>query len=164
MNPAVQNLPLRDIHLPAAVSWWPPAIGWWVLLLIIILLFVAVYLLFRKLTRPVIKKSAKAELKHLVETWRTENNRQALLQNLSILLRRIGISYLPRSESAGITGKRWYQMLNSLVKKSALSDETIELLVSAPYRPTIDVPDAQIEQLLSEVQQWVNELSAEARH
>ena len=27
---------LRDIHLPAEPSWWPPAPGWWVLALILI--------------------------------------------------------------------------------------------------------------------------------
>ena len=24
-------LPLRDLHLPDAIGWWPPAPGWWVL-------------------------------------------------------------------------------------------------------------------------------------
>ena len=33
MNPTidVSQLPLRDIHLPGSVGWWPPAIGWWLL-------------------------------------------------------------------------------------------------------------------------------------
>ena len=44
MNPAASNLQLRDIHLPDAVSWWPPAPGWWLLLggLLLALLFIRV--------------------------------------------------------------------------------------------------------------------------
>ena len=25
-------LPLRDLHLPDAIGWWPPAPGWWVVI------------------------------------------------------------------------------------------------------------------------------------
>ncbi|MDP7406676.1 MAG: DUF4381 domain-containing protein, partial [SAR324 cluster bacterium] len=25
---------LRDVHLPPAVSWWPPAPGWWIIFFI----------------------------------------------------------------------------------------------------------------------------------
>ena len=33
MNPTIDysQLPLRDIHLPGAIGWWPPALGWWLL-------------------------------------------------------------------------------------------------------------------------------------
>ena len=31
-----QALPLRDIQLPDAVSWWPLAMGWWLLLLVMV--------------------------------------------------------------------------------------------------------------------------------
>ncbi|MGH8222486.1 MAG: DUF4381 family protein, partial [Woeseiaceae bacterium] len=27
-----QQIPLRDLHLPEAVGWWPPAPGWWLLI------------------------------------------------------------------------------------------------------------------------------------
>jgi len=36
MNPA--DLPLRDVHVPVAPSWWPPAPGWWGVFIIIALL------------------------------------------------------------------------------------------------------------------------------
>ena len=39
-------IPLRDIHLPQAVGWWPLAPGWWVL---IALAFAGlVYLLYKQ--------------------------------------------------------------------------------------------------------------------
>jgi len=40
MNPA--DLPLRDVHLPPAPSWWPLAPGWWMILAIITLIIVVV--------------------------------------------------------------------------------------------------------------------------
>ena len=27
---------LRDVHMPADPSWWPPAIGWWILLVLVL--------------------------------------------------------------------------------------------------------------------------------
>ena len=29
-------LPLRDLHLPEAIGWWPLAPGWWVLLAMLV--------------------------------------------------------------------------------------------------------------------------------
>lgn len=34
---ANSTLVLRDIHQPAAPSWWPPAPGWWVLFVVVVL-------------------------------------------------------------------------------------------------------------------------------
>lgn len=163
MNPA-QTLPLRDIHLPGAVSWWPPAIGWWITLALVILMLWLSFWLFRRLTRPVVKKSAKAQWATLLDEYRQSADKQAFMQQLSVLLRRIGISYLPRSETAGITGKAWYRRLNELVNKPALYEQSIELLSSAPYRVQADIPDQQIEHLINDVQHWIDALAREARH
>ena len=163
MNPT-QNLPLRDIHLPDAVSWWPLAPGWWIALALLIICVAGLYWLVKTLTKPVIKKSARAELQHLLDDYAEHRDAQKLLQQLSVLMRRIGISYLPRSEAAGITGRAWYQQLNELVKGQPLSDASIDLLVSAPYRPGIELPEQQLESLLKEVRQWVGALSREAAY
>ena len=43
MDPS--EIPIRDLHLPEAIGWWPLAPGWWVL---IVLLGIGLLLLLRK--------------------------------------------------------------------------------------------------------------------
>jgi cbb3-type cytochrome oxidase subunit 3 len=52
-------LPLKDIHLPEAISWWPPAIGWWLLLVLIPLTVFILVWAYRYLTRKTAVKTAK---------------------------------------------------------------------------------------------------------
>ncbi|MEJ2181709.1 MAG: DUF4381 domain-containing protein [Gammaproteobacteria bacterium] len=56
MNPDIVSLPLRDIHMPDTVYWWPLAIGWWILLgllvAIVAITYIYKYLKKRKLDSP----------------------------------------------------------------------------------------------------------------
>ena len=52
-------LPLKDIHLPEAIGWWPLAPGWWILLLLIGLLIFAVVIWLRRLARQAFVKHAQ---------------------------------------------------------------------------------------------------------
>ncbi len=158
------SLPLRDIHLPDAVSWWPPAIGWWVALVLAIVLLTALALLIKRWTKPVVKKSATREWRALADAYAEDRNQLKLLQSLSVLLRRIGISYLARNEVAGLTGKDWYRRLNALSKGQPFSDESIRLLSDAPYRVKGDIPAQQVDELLQQTQQWLAGLAREGRH
>ncbi len=161
---AQASLPLRDIHLPDAVSWWPPAIGWWVTLVLVIVLLVVVAMLIKRWTQPVVKKSATREWRALTDAYAKDHDQLKLLQSLSVLLRRIGISYLARNEVAGLTGKDWYQRLNALSKGQPFSDQSIRLLSDAPYRINSDIPPQQLDELLQQTQQWLAGLAREARH
>ncbi|MEM8682735.1 MAG: DUF4381 domain-containing protein [Pseudomonadota bacterium] len=38
MNPT--EIPIRDLHLPPEISWWPLAPGWWVILAIVAIVLV----------------------------------------------------------------------------------------------------------------------------
>lgn len=163
MNPG-QNLPLRDIHLPDAVSWWPLAPGWWILLAIVVVTVIGLYLLIRRLTKPVIKKSARAELQQVLDDYAEHQDAEKLVQQLSILMRRIGISYLPRHQSAGVTGNSWYECLNGISRNAPLSPQSIELLSSAPYRPGLKIEQSQLDALIEDVRNWVAGLPREAAH
>ncbi|MCK4709249.1 MAG: DUF4381 domain-containing protein [Gammaproteobacteria bacterium] len=160
MNPT-DSLPLRDIHLPDPVSWWPPAMGWWFLLLFGLIVLWALFVLIKKLTKPVLRKSAKAELAVVISAYDEHQDKHLLVQQLSVLLRRIGISYLPRNETAGVAGVQWYKKINQLVEKNRFSDDMIQLLSHSPYQQKPDLDEQKIKTLIAQTQQWVSALSRE---
>ena len=83
------DLPLRDIHLPEPVSWWPPAPGWWLLAGLLILLAVGALLVWRWYRRGRLGRSARRALERVFVDYRHHGEPQRLLRELSVLLRRI---------------------------------------------------------------------------
>ena len=163
------NLPLRDIHLPDSVSWWPPAIGWWLVLVLSLLLIGVLIYSVRQFMKPRLKKRAKAAIDAVISDYRVHGDALQFLQALSIILRRVGISYLDRNEVSGIHGVAWYHRLNQLTDKP-LSDDSIDLLSEAPYRSVLDGKTDQVTGLIEQLQGWVSGLpkypvkQSEGRH
>jgi hypothetical protein len=147
------QLPLKDIHIPQAISGWPPAIGWWLLALLIVLLIAGSFWLVKRLTRKTAVKTAK----HLMLTLKqnTEIDNQQKLVELSKLMRRVAMSNLPRDKVAGLTGRDWLLFLDHSVQGALFSDGIGQLLAAAPYRKT-QPSDDQISQLISLCQDWLN--------
>ncbi|MFQ5589272.1 MAG: DUF4381 domain-containing protein [Nitrospiria bacterium] len=135
----VESLPLRDIHLPDPVSWWPPAPGWWVLLGGLILLLLAL-LAFRVVhRRRRVRVAALKALQAISLDFSTDRDAHRLVKSLSILLRRTCLSYFPRAEVAGLTGEKWLRFLDDCLDWGNLTDRFSEgdgrVLISAPYQP-----------------------------
>ena len=158
MNPA-DALNLRDIYLPDAVSWWPPAVGWWVSGILLLIIIVGFWLFIKRLKAPSLIKSAKVEIEQIISLYESHADQQRLVQELSIALRRIGISYLPREQAAGVLGRAWYDQLNQLSKKATLSDEVIRMLLQAPYQKSLQMNEQQIETLTQQIGGWVSGLA-----
>lgn len=155
----MNELPLRDIHLPAAVSAWPPAIGWWILAALMIAILIAAVLFYKhhknKTPKPAYKKIALKELFALQKQYQGQPNSIELLRSISALLRRIALSYLPRETVAGLTGEEWIKQLNAL-SNSTFNKELGQLLANAPYRAEAIYDDAA---LLQQCEQWIKNLS-----
>ena len=158
MNPT-DSLPLRDIHLPDPVSWWPPAMGWWILLLVSLIVIWALIALIKKLRRPVLKKSAKAEIATVLKDYNHHQDQHLLIQQLSITIKRIGISYLQRNQTAGMSGLEWYSKINQLVEKNQFSDDVIKLLSLGPYQEKPELNNEIVNEIIHQTQQWVSALS-----
>lgn len=149
----MKELELRDIHLPADVSWWPPAIGWWVLLLLFILMLVALYFVIKKLKQVSVRKMALIEFESIKDKYHANQDKTVLSQQLSQLLRQVMLSSGNRSDVANLTGEAWLNQLNSLNTKAELSQQWLDIMAQSSYQKTADF-DAHA--LLDHIQHWLD--------
>ena len=121
------ELPLRDIHLPDAVSWFPPGPGIWMLVALAGLLLVAIYW-FRRRT---LRRAALAEYARIETRFRSHGNEHRLASDLSELVRRVAIARADnRGDVAGLTGDAWLRYLARTTP--ALASQ--RMLLTAPYQ------------------------------
>jgi len=154
---------LRDIHMPEAVSWWPPAPGWW-LLLALLLLCVAVLIRWLKkrrhrqaqpaqFSRRDIVKAALAELDRLDGLAAAGADSSGLAMDLSALLRRTAIALHAGDDAriAGLSGDDWLHWLDAQWDEHGFSEGCGRTLLDAPYRRHGQVDMASLLQL---VRRW----------
>jgi len=112
MNPP-DALPLRDIHLPDAVSWWPPGYGWWLLVLAAALLTAVRLVRNRPAGRRVarVRELALQELSEVEARYRASRDARDAVASVSILLKRLALSLAPREQVAALTGEAWRHWL-----------------------------------------------------
>ncbi|MCH9695658.1 MAG: DUF4381 domain-containing protein [Gammaproteobacteria bacterium] len=145
------ELPLRDLHLPEAVSWWPLAPGWW--FIIAVLAGLLVWLLRRafdnwRANAP--RRFAIRELGSIESDFRQHGNAVLMAQKVSELLRRSMLAYAPRNEVAGLTGESWLQWLDNGLSVPYFHTEGGKSLLQLPYRdPESDVSDVDTNALLA---------------
>ena len=161
MNPeALQQL--KDIHLPAAVSWWPPAPGWWLLAALVLALLAALIWLVRKRRRALLlHRQALQALETIRQEYAQNQDAQRLAAELSALLRRVAISIQDNKDVAGLTGENWLRWLDEQWPREDFSAGAGRQLLELPYRPV--APDYDPEPLLQLVSDWISRVSRERR-
>lgn len=142
---------LRDIHLPAPVSFWPPAPGWWLLAGLLVLLLIAAVWWWRRYRRTAYRRAALKELQQLQQALQQGQADTPILIELSILLRRVAISRYGRQQVAALNGKDWLAFLDRSGRTTQFSAQG-QALLEAPYRR-----DAAIsaEPLLTLAKHWL---------
>lgn len=134
-----EQLPLRDLHLPEAIGWWPLAPGWW---LLIALAVVAMVVLFRRYLRTrargAARRHALLQLKELTAEFEQHRDAVAFSSALSALLRRTMLAYAPRQEVAGLTGDEWLAWLDKDLDQPRFQSEAGRKLLELPYRAPRD--------------------------
>ncbi|ANO52349.1 DUF4381 domain-containing protein [Woeseia oceani] len=153
MNP--ENLPLRDLHLPEPIGWWPLAPGWWFLIAlaatgILWLLWRA----WRQWQRAAVRRIALRELNRLEGNYQQDGNAVLLARQLSALTRRTMLAYAPRLDIAGLTGEAWLAFLDRGLPSPVFVAGPGRNLESLPYRAErADTAQVDVPALIAAVKQ-----------
>lgn len=148
-----QELPLKDIHLPDAISWWPPAIGWWVLALISLAL--VAFLLWwsiRHLQQGRYRKAAIKELDKQHTIYQENGDATLYIAQLNQLLRRVAVQCYGRDTVAQLTGDKWLDFLQQTCPISQFDRVVAEDLLRSAY---VAEPAVAIETSTHVVQVWI---------
>ena len=160
MQTASPPLELKDIHLPDAVSLWPPAIGYWLVLGLVIVCIIMFISIKKLRQRRQVKRLALTKLNKIKKQFKIDHDEKKLVSAVSELLRRAAISSYPRSDCASLTGNDWLKWLDQPLSKDKLNftDGSGYLLTEFIYSKSAKADD--INQLLSVSQRWLKTLPA----
>ncbi|MEI6745311.1 MAG: DUF4381 domain-containing protein [Methylococcaceae bacterium] len=155
--PPIQDLPIRDIHLPEAIGWFPPAVGWW-----FIAIFVPIFTYFLiALIQKLFQKTAIKEAKKLLKQLQTNEALTPLEKvcELSILLRRVAVNHKP--EAGGLTGRAWLDYLDTSLKDSPFKNGIGRCLIDVPYQKKLP-ENMDLPALFQLAQTWLNAQNSNA--
>jgi MYXO-CTERM domain-containing protein len=179
MNPSIDpsHLPLRDIHLPDPVGWWPPAPGWWIIAALVLagLAYAAVLRYRRRRHRAALQAVAR-----IAAALAAGEEPVHCVQQLSTVLRRFAMTlagHMPGAPSeahsapafagatarsagpalvgvAGLTGARWLEYLDARWNRADFRGIGAAL-AHAPYAPPARVSREEAETLARLCSDWI---------
>lgn len=150
-----QQIPLRDLHLPELIGWWPLAPGWWFLIVLVVAgLGYLLYKAFNQWRRNAARRLSLRELSRIQHDYQDGIDEISLAIELSELLRRTMLAYAPRNEVAGLTGEGWLRWLDQGLDDRPFSLGPGQNVESLPYRrPDAIEDDVDVEGLIRAVKQ-----------
>ena len=151
---------LRDIHLPADPTFWPPAPGWWLVIgLLLMIIALVSWQAWRRWLRLRPVRSAQKILTALHEQLREGAATPALAAELSTLIRRLALWRFSNSAVAGLTGPDWLRFLDRTLGDTQFSQGPGRWLLTAPYAPSSTV---ELSELLALTQRWISAIGQPA--
>lgn len=137
---AAPSLDLRDIHLPAEPSAWPPAPGWWLLLLLAMLILWWLSSILRKrLQRRRRMQRVLLELDLIEQVLPLQQQPMALLVAYSGLARRACRAFSPSALT--LSGEDWLLYLDGDDSGQPFSKGPGRLLLEGPFKATVEAID-----------------------
>ncbi len=148
------ELPLRDIHLPAPVPWWPIAPAWWLVLGGILVVITTGALSWRWWRRGRLRRAARQQLLDIETAFVSHQDTHRLARELSVLCRQI-LSRISDGTAVSTTGEAWLSRLDEYSTENFFTAGAGRVLASAAYDPKVVIDDKT---LLLGMTTWISRL------
>ena len=147
------QIPLRDLHLPEKIGWWPLAPGWWFMAALLVVLAVACVLIYWRWRRYRLQRVATAILDRIQSEFERTGDGQQAVREISVLLRRITLALKPTA--ASFTNGPWLSTLEELGTRVPLDLESI--IASSPYQnpATSPLAAAEVVRTIDFAREWI---------
>ncbi|NOX51763.1 MAG: DUF4381 domain-containing protein [Gammaproteobacteria bacterium] len=141
---------LKDVHLPADPSWWPPAIGWW--LLVGLLIWLVAWGMLRAL-RAWRYRAPIREMRKRMDTLLQEFDTQRIsahnyTHQANELIKRLLVRAYGQSQYAHLTGEAWLQELDRLAMTTEFSMGPGRALGDTRFSKNLDVDVKKLHPLI----------------
>jgi hypothetical protein len=148
---------LRDIHLPEAISLWPPAPGVWVAMGLLVAIGFAIHLFLRARRRS-LGRAALRELAGVDADYRKHGDAGRLALGLASLMRRVALIRFGRREVASLHGAGWADFLARTAGHTGMRPEIAGGLEATIYggRAGVEV-DSTPDEWIESARHWIRE-------
>lgn len=150
---------LKDIVLPAPVTWLPQTAGWYVLLALLGALVLWAYSRYRRRRAAnLYRRQALAELDALATVLGNPSGRHQVAVLLPELLKRVALHVEPRAVVASLSGAEWLAELDRLYGGAGFTKGPGRLLPKLAYGAQTfvsGVPQADIDALVRLSREWL---------
>lgn len=162
MNPSFDpsQLPLRDIHLPGDIAWWPLAFGWWLVAGLVLALAVIASVKYWRGRRH---RAARRSLHTIMAELNTGAEPARCAQQASIVLRRFAMTVARDApDVAGLAGSGWAGYLAGRGADAQFEPDDGSSLLDLPYAVPERVSAEEATALCRACLAWVDSQPARA--
>jgi hypothetical protein len=149
---------LVDIVVPPTVPWWPPAPGWFVVGVVLLVLgFWVVWRAWKRWRAAAYRRAALVEFRQLKTEAADSRHREAALQHLPELVKRVALAAFPREAVASLSGVEWLRFLDRTGHTDVFVQGAGQLLPELAYDPRLaaQLDTDAMEELFRIVQHWI---------
>lgn len=140
-----------ETQAPETISWLPQTLGWKIILTgSVAYLLLKSYRAYKTYQQNAYRREALNMLSQLPSPMSDYKYRQ-----LPLLLRKTALTAFKRADVTQLHGEFWELWLDKQCKETNFSQQCPTLLHQLSFAPTLDEPEEQYQQLISQITLWI---------